>query len=252
MQRRRESRPLTSPGAGVSFPGMFTIIGGDGREYGPATADQIRAWIAAGRANLETKAKAAGGAEWRPLGEYPEFGGPALPPVLGAEPGVEAASAPVASEPADRGTRLAAAFIDNVVAFIACLPGFLALGASVLRAVLSGQAGAVEQLPAGQVMLGVGLLVVAGLGLLVVQGWMLITRGQTIGKRLLNIRIVRFADHANPGFVRVVLLRAVVPALLGAVPGVGVLFTLVDIGFIFRDDRRCLHDLLAETKVVKV
>ena len=33
---------------------MYTIIGGDGKEYGPVTAEQIRSWIAAGRANLET------------------------------------------------------------------------------------------------------------------------------------------------------------------------------------------------------
>lgn len=52
---------------------MFTIIGGDGKEYGPATAEQIRSWITAGRANLETKAKAAGSDEWRRLGDYPEF-----------------------------------------------------------------------------------------------------------------------------------------------------------------------------------
>jgi hypothetical protein len=39
---------------------MFIIIGGDGREYGPATVEQIRAWIAAGRANLETPAKRMG------------------------------------------------------------------------------------------------------------------------------------------------------------------------------------------------
>ena len=231
---------------------MFTIIGGDGREYGPATADQIRAWISAGRANLETKAKAAGTEEWRSLGEYPEFGGPVLPPVLGAGPGSSEVPAVATSELAERGTRLAAAFIDNAVALIACLPGFLVLGASVLKSALSGQTGDVEQLPPLQLMLGVGLLALAGLGLVVVQLWMLSSRGQTIGKRLLNIRIVRFSDHANPGFVRSVLLRAVVPALLGAVPGVGILFTLVDIGFIFRSDRRCLHDLLAETKVVKV
>ena len=31
---------------------MFTILGGDGKEYGPVPTDQIRRWIVAGRANL--------------------------------------------------------------------------------------------------------------------------------------------------------------------------------------------------------
>lgn len=59
---------------------MFTIIGGDGKEYGPATIDQIRAWLAGGRANLETQAKRAGEEEWRRLGDFPEFGDQGAPP----------------------------------------------------------------------------------------------------------------------------------------------------------------------------
>ena len=63
---------------------MFTIIGGDGKEYGPVTADQIRGWIAEGRANLDTKAKAVGTDEWRRLAEFPEFASPAgIPPASG-------------------------------------------------------------------------------------------------------------------------------------------------------------------------
>ena len=52
---------------------MFTIIGGDGQEYGPASAQQLRSWMAAGRVNLETKAKSVGTDEWRRLGDFPEF-----------------------------------------------------------------------------------------------------------------------------------------------------------------------------------
>lgn len=64
---------------------MFTILGGDGQEYGPATAEQVRSWIAAGRANLDTKAKVAGSEEWRALGDYPEFSGAGgVPPVMSA------------------------------------------------------------------------------------------------------------------------------------------------------------------------
>jgi hypothetical protein len=34
---------------------MYKIIGADGKEYGPITADQLRAWIVEGRANAQTK-----------------------------------------------------------------------------------------------------------------------------------------------------------------------------------------------------
>lgn len=54
---------------------MFTIIGGDGKEYGPVTLEQVRNWIADGRANLETQAKRTGDEQWRRLGDYPEISG---------------------------------------------------------------------------------------------------------------------------------------------------------------------------------
>ncbi len=52
---------------------MFKIIGGDGQEYGPVTAEQLRAWIAENRANGETKVRLEGGAEWVPLSALREF-----------------------------------------------------------------------------------------------------------------------------------------------------------------------------------
>jgi hypothetical protein len=66
---------------------MFTIIGGDGREYGPVSAAQIKLWIASGRAGLETQAKRAGTNEWKRLGDLPEFvGGEEEPPPLSGTP----------------------------------------------------------------------------------------------------------------------------------------------------------------------
>jgi TM2 domain-containing membrane protein YozV len=52
---------------------MYRIIGADEREYGPASAEQLRQWIAEGRANAQTKAKAEGEAEWKRLADHPEF-----------------------------------------------------------------------------------------------------------------------------------------------------------------------------------
>lgn len=72
---------------------MYKIVGGDQREYGPATSDQIREWIAAGRANGQTLASFEG-SPWKPLSTFPEFADvlrvaapPNLPPMVpGASP----------------------------------------------------------------------------------------------------------------------------------------------------------------------
>src|SRR5690242_12458182 len=98
---------------------MFTIIGGDGKEYGPVTADQIRTWIAAGRANLDTKAKAIGSEEWRRLGEFSEFSAAPTPPVVA--PGAVADT----TTPAGRGGRIGAAFINAFFYFISIIPGWI-------------------------------------------------------------------------------------------------------------------------------
>ena len=79
---------------------------------------------------------------------------------------------------------------------------------------------------------------------------MLSRRGQSFGKRAMKIRIVRL-DGSQPGFLHAVLLRMFVNALPTAIPVVGRLYTLVDLLFIFRPDRRCLHDRIAGTRVVK-
>ena len=58
---------------------MYRLIGADGREYGPITADQVRQWIAEHRANGQTKARAEIATEWKTLADFPEFS-PALSP----------------------------------------------------------------------------------------------------------------------------------------------------------------------------
>jgi hypothetical protein len=52
---------------------MYRIIGADGGEYGPVTADQLRQWITQGRANAESKAAVEGSTEWKPLRSFSEF-----------------------------------------------------------------------------------------------------------------------------------------------------------------------------------
>ena len=89
-----------------------------------------------------------------------------------------------------------------------------------------------------------GLLLL--LAVLIVQAVLLTRDGQSLGKKVLDIRIVVYRTGDNGGFVPNVLLRVVVNGLLGFIP----LYGLIDILFIFRKDRRCIHDLIAGTVVV--
>jgi uncharacterized membrane protein len=69
---------------------MYTIIGGDGKEYGPVSAEQVRSWLSAGRANLQTKIKDVGGDTWKTIAEYPE--------ILNASPAGLASPTPAAGK----------------------------------------------------------------------------------------------------------------------------------------------------------
>ena len=74
--------------------------------------------------------------------------------------------------------------------------------------------------------------------------------GQTIGKRFLDIRISDYRTEAVPPFWRL-LVRIAVPPVAGLVGALGRLFSLVDVLLIFGRSRRCIHDLIAGTHVVK-
>jgi uncharacterized membrane protein len=67
----------------------YTIIGGDGKQYGPVSGDDLRKWISEGRLNAQSLAKAESDAEFRTLATFPEIadvfeGGDAsdVPPIL--------------------------------------------------------------------------------------------------------------------------------------------------------------------------
>ncbi|HUQ53629.1 MAG TPA: RDD family protein [Gammaproteobacteria bacterium] len=87
---------------------------------------------------------------------------------------------------------------------------------------------------------------------LLLNGYLLATAGQTIGKRVVGTRIVNVADGRIPKFLTLVGGRYGVTWLVSLIPGAGNLYGLVDALFVFRDDRRCLHDLIAGTKVITV
>ncbi|MCA9187238.1 MAG: RDD family protein [Pirellulaceae bacterium] len=140
------------------------------------------------------------------------------------------------SIPATRGARFTGALIDGMVRLVAAAPGLYMYVAF---------AESDEQLSmAGMLILMIATTMVSAIN------WILVTSsGQTIGKKIVGTRIVSQQDEALPGFLRGVVLRMWVPGFINQVCG---LFSIVDALYIFKDDRRCVHDLMANTKVIAV
>ena len=67
---------------------MYKILGTDGQQYGPVTAEHIRRWIAENRVHAQTLIQPDGALEWKPLSSFPEFAGETktAPPPLSAAP----------------------------------------------------------------------------------------------------------------------------------------------------------------------
>jgi uncharacterized RDD family membrane protein YckC len=83
--------------------------------------------------------------------------------------------------------------------------------------------------------------------------------GQTVGKKVLGIRVVRM-DGSRVSFARFFFLRGLAIAIIGAIVGgiggamhfrfAGNIVTLADYLMIFGAARLCLHDRIADTQVV--
>lgn len=91
--------------------------------------------------------------------------------------------------------------------------------------------------------------------LLALVGWVfyyaihLSLNGQTIGKWMMKIRIVKQTTGESGQFMHNYFLRSFVNYLISMfIP----FYSLVDVCFIFSSDARCLHDRIAGTVVVKV
>lgn len=148
-------------------------------------------------------------------------------------------------ELADRGTRLGAALIDGLLAFASAAPAGIILAFMVFNGRNRFDIMNAELMVYG--LMGVmGLMVLAFMGY---QWYLIATTGQSLAKRWLGIQIVR-VDGSPLGFVNGVILRSWIISLLAQIPRVGGLVGLIDVLMIFGKERRCLHDLIAGTRVV--
>ena len=248
---------------------MFTIIGADGKQYGPVGVSQIQAWIHGGRASLDTKAKAVGSEEWRRLGDFAEFNNTvAEPPAMPAVPPLPSApvlaAAPVrpavdTSDLASRGTRTGAAFVNAFIYFMSTIPGSVAMSRKLIELnpeLAKGGFPRFDQLDLAPVIGSVVWVWAGILGAIVLQAIVIALRGQNLGKMMFGARVVRVSDGQPAGFLQGALLRFLLPVAIVIFLNLttlvlGFVFLAVDYCFMFREDQRCLHDLMAGTKVVR-
>jgi len=146
----------------------------------------------------------------------------------------DAAEPEVELEPAHRGLRLGAFLLDGIIANVFIyVPTFI---------------GAIFAPPTGPDDIPVLSFVLMFAGFV---AWLWLTilyvarNGQTIAKKLLNIKVVR-SDGSKASLGRIFWLRNFVPGLLN----ITIIFYFIDPLFIFGDERQCLHDKIADTIVV--
>ena len=130
--------------------------------------------------------------------------------------------------------RLGAVLLNSLIFMATFIPGLVLVGVGE-----SVNSDLFERLG---VLLTMGLM-----GALVVYQTILLSRdGQSLGKRILSLRIVDANDDSNPGFARVILLRYVLMQILSVIPFLG----FVDALMVFTEEHRTIHDRLAGTIVV--
>jgi uncharacterized RDD family membrane protein YckC len=157
---------------------------------------------------------------------------------------------------ASRGARFLAFLVDlSPMLVIGVIGGIMA--AVMLPGMLTGH---FDPQTSGLASLGIFVVVIGALAL----AWtiwnivLLYKYGQTVGKKVLGIRVVRM-DGSRVSFARFFFLRGLAIGIIGAVVGgiggamhfkfAGNIVTLVDYLMIFGVARRCLHDFIADTQV---
>jgi uncharacterized RDD family membrane protein YckC len=86
---------------------------------------------------------------------------------------------------------------------------------------------------------------------IVLHGYLLAKHGQTIGKRLVGTRIVSVSSNEILPLWKIIFARYLPISIAANIPMIGQFLAIIDDLFVFRKNKRCVHDLIAGTKVVK-
>lgn len=233
------------------MPVVYKIIGGDGREYGPATLEEIRGWCEDGRVGGGTPVWRDDELRWQPARNREELRWdlPQPPPIPQTAPSLPTASvvpSNVAPLSAGFAIRLAAGIYDLVIIQVLF---------SVLTSPWSEKLSAMNELmvkeinsghPDWQRFLPVWLTTtsILLLTMLVYSVGFNLTQGATPGKRVLGLRVVK--SDGTPLDWQSALLRFFAQCLSAVTFGFGFLLILLN------PEDKALHDLIVGTRVISI
>lgn len=223
---------------------QYKIIGGDGREYGPATLDELKSWIRDGRVAGSTPIWRSDTGLWSPAAQYTEIRGD-LTQVIAAA-GMAAVQS---ARPAGFWARLGAYLVDRIIMSL--------VSSFVWGVIVAAMGWKYPEPPTNMVTVQDMLNYVHSLGPLF--GYQLVvifilgfiyevifngSFGATLGKMAIGARIVKM-DGTRIGY-GTAAARWFGERLSDILCFSGYLFVA------FREDKRALHDLLVGTRVIFV
>ena len=153
---------------------------------------------------------------------------------------------------AGRGARFLAVLIDALIPMVAVLLIVFAVAIPLYERYQQEHTPGIEPPALGTRHMSMAWAWLGGLGMIgyIVYSIALVyLYGQTFGKRMMDIRVVR-VDGSRVTFARFVFLRWLPLAVVGCIPFIGGIVGLIDPLLIFRESSRCLHDDIADTRVV--
>lgn len=146
---------------------------------------------------------------------------------------------------ASRWARLGGSLIDSILVMCITFPlMFLTGGFDGFTTGVDGQPPAPPSLLYGFVIGIAGIM-----AFLLINIKFLLSDGQTIGKKLVSTRIVTNSNQKASGMT--LLKRYGFYWVTALIPVIGGFLSIVNILFIFGKTKRCLHDYVGGTKVVK-
>jgi len=141
---------------------------------------------------------------------------------------------------ASRWARLGGSIVDTVALMIISGPVMYFTG--FWEKVMSGNVPILDTIIYGLFGLGVYLAL---------NGYLLSKQGQTIGKKVAGTRIVSVDTNEIIPLWKTFLVRYLPLTVSSNIHLVGQFVAILDSLFVFRKDKRCIHDLIARTKVIR-